>query len=478
MVRCVTAVGFPALASVTEAGGRAKLDAMSVRALVVAAVLTVGARAARADEVPGATSEAEAALATAARLADEAAQLADTARDVRDLLYYLNDPRGFRYDFYQANDQLQRDLILGPLVRNLAALYSHRKLELTLEAQTMADTATPASAAIGGGIVWDAPLCRLFEAQGSGQGFYDDGELRTAAAWGVAGCLPLPFNTLEMGYRGRRQVRRSLLAIPIADGERASGDTIYANLRFYRWLSNAHQIDVAPMQFQFDWARTGVTTFQSYGSIAPVHWARRGRGFAGRDQTYDFMRFAFTTLGVYDEVTDPLTVAFSPLAIDGVRLGDDVAIGLDVGWASSQWGAGITTVSKNGVHLDLTVVGGIGPATVEIHAKNVAQPTLSNLVLDEQRLTATVDLERTAAWIRADGFASRARLRAADRDSARAWTWGAGLDATVALTSKVFVYGRAEAARNLVLDAAATTPSTAFDVRGTVGVTASLRQAL
>lgn len=448
---------------------------MSVRALVVAAVLATSAGGARADD---ATADAEAALATAARLADEAAQLADTARDVRDLLYYLSDPRGFRYDYYRASDQLQRDPVLGPLVRNLAELYGHRQLEVKLEAQTMADTATPASAALGAGIVWDAPLCRLFEAQGSGQGFYDDGALRAAGAWGIAGCLPLPFNTLELGYRGRRQVRRSLLAIPIADGERASGDTIYAGLRFYRWLSKNHQIDLSPMRFQFDWARTSVTTFQSYGSFAPVHWARRGKGYAGRDQTYDFMRIVFTTLGVDDGVTDPLAVSVTPLAIDGIRLGDDVAIGLDVGWASAQWGSNTDTVSRNGLHLDASVVGGVGPATVELHVKNLMQPTLSNLVLDEQRLTATIDLERTAAWIRADGFASRARLRAVDRDSARAWTWGAGLDATLALTSKVFLYARAEAARNIVLDAAATTPATAFDVRGTFGVTASLRQAL
>lgn len=453
------------------------LAPMLARVVLVASLLIATAEL-RADPSADGTSTASAALATAERLADEAAQLAETARDVRELLYYLSDPRGFRFDFYRAADQLQRDPVLGPLVRNLAELYGHRQWEVMIEAQTMLDSATPASAAVGGGITWDAPLCRLFEVQGSGQGFYDDGALRAAAAWGVAGCLPLPFNTLELGYRGRRQVRRSLLAIPLGDSERASGDTIYANLRFYRWLSKGHQIDVSPMRFQFDWTRGGVTTFQSYGSFAPVHWARRGRGHAGRDQTYDFMRITFTTLGVQDGIYDPLTVSVSPLAIDGVRVGDDVALGLDVGWQSAQWTYRADTVSKNGLHLDASVVGRVGPATVELHAKNVAQPTLADLVLDEQRLTATVDLERTAAWIRADGFASRARLRTADRDSARAWTWGAGLDATLALTSKVFLYGRAEAARNLVLDDAATTPATRFDVRGTVGVTATLRQGL
>lgn len=444
------------------------------RALVATvAVLAVPGVARADDPVTDAVASAQAAAA-------QVRQLGETARDVRDLLYYLSDPRGFQYDYYRAQDQVLRDPILGPLVQNLAELYRHRRWEAKVQAQAMGDTATPASAAVGAGITWDAPLCRLFEAQGSAQGFYDDGDTQLAAAWGVGACLPLPFDTFELGYRGRRRVRRSLLARPVVIGDRDTGDTVYANLRFYRWLSSAHQVDVGPMSFQFDWTRAGATTFQSWASIAPVHWARRGRGFAGRDQTYDFFRTRFTTLGLLDDgVADPLAVEMAPLAIDGVAVTDDLALGLDVGLGIGEWsdGAGVRH-NRETVHVDAAVTARLGPAVAEVHAMNVMNPTLANQVLDEQRLTARLDLDREAAWLRADGFVSHARLLGADRFSARVWTWGVGADATFAVTKEVFLYARAEGARNVVVDDVATVPATQRELRVTGGVTAELRRGL
>ena len=450
------------------------------RSALVVAFLAVAVAGAPAPARAGDDPVGEAAAA-AVRLAEEARHLGETARDVRDLLYYLSDPRGFQYDYYRASEQLTNDPVLGPLAHNLAELYRHRQWEAKVQGQAMVDSATPASLAVGAGLSWDAPLCRLFEAQGSAQGYYDDHAARAALAWGVGGCLPLPFDTFELGYRGRRQVRRSLLAVPIAiTGERASGDTIYANLRFYRWLSAGHQIDVAPMNFQFDWARTTATTFQSWASIAPVHWARRGKGYGGRDQTYDFMRVAFSTLGLPDDgVDDPLVAVISPLAIDGVRLGDRVAIGLDLGFEIAEFTSTATSaVQRRALHLDAAVVAGFGGVTVEVHARNAMQPTISNQILDEDRLTARLDLERPAAWVRADGFVSHARLLSLDRYSERVWTYGAGADLTLALTEHVALYGRVEGARNLVVDETATTPATGLELRGTAGVTADLRQRL
>ena len=102
------------------------------------------------------------------RLAEEARHLGETARDVRDLLYYLSDPRGFQYDYYRASEQLTNDPVLGPLAHNLAELYRHRQWEAKVQGQAMVDSATPASVAVGAGLSWDAPLCRLF-GEASGQ---------------------------------------------------------------------------------------------------------------------------------------------------------------------------------------------------------------------------------------------------------------------------------------------------------------------
>ena len=447
------------------------------RSALVVAFLAVAVAGAPAPARAGDDPVGEAAAA-AVRLAEEARHLGETARDVRDLLYYLSDPRGFQYDYYRASEQLTNDPVLGPLVDNLAALYRHRQWEAKVQGQAMVDSATPASVAVGAGLSWDAPLCRLFEAQGSVQGFYDDGKAQAAMAYGVGGCLPLPFDTFELGYRGRRDVRNSLLARPIALGERASGDTVYANLRFYRWLSADHQIDVAPMRFQFDWVHGGATTFQSWASIQPVYWARRGRGLGGRDQTFDFMKIAFTTLGLTsDGVDDPLVAAISPLAIGGVRLGEHVAIGLDAGFEIGEFHPPgvIEAVQRNALHLDATVQARHGGATLEVHAINGMYPTSANQILDEDRLTARLDVDRPAAWLRADGFVSHARLLSLTRYSERVWTYGAGVDGTLALTDHLFLYARAEGARNVVVDEDAAVPATVREPRVTAGVTAELR---
>jgi|GEM_PF-3488299 len=412
-------------------------------------------------------------VARAQALVDRARELARTANEVRDFLYYLSDPRGFEYDLYATQSELLSDPIIGPLARNLASLYSGRVWTATLQGQAMADTGTPASAAIGATLSWDMPLCRLFEAQAAGQVFYEDEGPSAAMTWGVGGCLPLPFDTFELGYRGRRAVRTSLLSVPIIAGDRQRGDTIYSNLRFYRYLSARHQIDVMPLSVNFDFASVGNgTSSQAYLVFGPAHWARRGKGYRGRDQSYDFFRIVLNQLGVDDGIADPLVASFSPLAIDGVSIGDHVQLGLDVGWEQAEvYDAYVMAVSRQALHLDASVIGGVDGATVELHVRNAMQPTLYNQLLDEDRVTGRVDLERRAAWLRVDGFASHARLIGSQRYSDRVWTYGAGADVTVALTKHVFGYARGETARGLVVETAAPTPDTALDLRGTLGVT-------
>ncbi|MEZ4398753.1 MAG: hypothetical protein R3B06_01945 [Kofleriaceae bacterium] len=444
--------------------------------LLTLAIALAAARGAHAEGTGSATVDGVVRAAEEAeRLVAQARRLADTARDVRDLLYYLSDPRGFQYEAMQTIDLVQRDPILGPLVRNLAELYRHRRWEAFATGQAMVDSATPASVAAGAGLTWDAPLCRLFEAQGSVQGFYQDQAAHGALAWGIGGCLPLPFNTFELAYHGRRDVRRSLLATSVRFPERDRGDTVDATVRFYRWLSPGHQIDVAPLSLQFDWARTDVTMFSSWMSLAPVRWARRGKGVGGRDQTFDFMRITFRTYGDQDDgVADPLAAAFSPLILDGIKLGDRIAVGLDVGLGIGE----LDATHRQALHLDASVVTVAGPTTVELHAQRAMQPTLANQLLDEDRLTARLDVDRTAAWLRVDGFAAHARLLGDARFSQRVWTYGAGADVTMALTDRIFLYGRLEGARGIVADDAAAIPATQRELRGTAGVTTTLRRPL
>ncbi len=411
--------------------------------------------------------------------AAEARRLLAHARAARDFLYYLSDPRGLQFELYQTYAAIDRDPILGPLLRNLVDLYRGRTLELATQVQALGDTATPASLGIGVGLTWDAPICRLLELSGSAQGFYEDGDTAAALAWGVGGCLPLPFNTIEVGYRGRRDVRRSLLAVPTIDGDRNTGDTVYGTVRFYRWLSAGHQVDLMPLSLQFDWTRAdrSATSLLVGGSMAPAYWARRGKGYRGGDQTYDFMRIRFQVLDAVGVPSDaPLTVALSPVAIDGVRVGD-VALGLDVGWQSAQWSTGAANPpSSSTVHVDASVTTGTERTTLEIHAQRAMQPVSTALILDEHRLTGRLDVARAAAWLRLDGFLSRARLRGAAVTTDRVWTWGAGGDFTMLLTEHLSLYVRAEGARNVVVDPGAA--STRFELRGTAGVTADYRSKL
>jgi hypothetical protein len=251
-------------------------------------------------------------------------------------------------------------------------------------------------------------------------------------------------------------------------------------VRFWRWLSAGTQVDLMPLSLDFDWASVGYgTSFQAYMTIAPAHWARRGKGYGGRDQTFDFVRVAFTTLGVDDGVWDPLVATISPLAIDGVAIGDHAQVGLDAGWEFGEVYRALEEMPelrRTAFHLDAAVIAGVPGATVEVHARNAMQPTIFNQILDEDRLTARLDVDRAAAWLRVDGFASHARLIGVDRYSRRVWTYGAGADLTLAITPRVYGYARGEAARAIVVDSARPVPDTALDLRGTVGVTTRLQR--
>ncbi|MBL8621570.1 MAG: hypothetical protein JNK64_09710, partial [Myxococcales bacterium] len=62
------------------------------------------------------------------------------------------------------------------------------------------------------------------------------------------------------------------------------------------------------------------------------------------------------------------------------------------------------------------------------------------------------------------------------RYSQRVWTYGAGVDGTLAMTDHLFLYARAEGARNVVVDEDAAVPATVRELRVTAGVTAELRR--
>lgn len=446
-----------------------------LRAAAALAVLLSAApsTAAPADALPGPVREVVEHVEAARRLYDQAVA-------ARDFLYYLSDPRGFRGELYRMYERIDRDPVLGELVRNLASLYRGRVLEVRAQVHALADVETPATLGGGLGLTWDAPLCRLFEVQGSAQGFYRDGDLSAAFAWGVGGCLPLPLNTIEISYRGRRDVRRSLLAVPMPalDDERNTSDTVVGTARFYRWLSEHHQVDLMPFSIQFDWSRAdGPTLLRASGSTAPARWARRGKGYAGRDQTYDFFMVRFDTLDQLGDGTGVVSaVSVSPLAVDGIRVGDDVALGLDLGWLMAL---GTTTADPRVIALiDASMIGGSDSVTVEVHAMNTAQPVDADVALAEQRLTGRLDLARPAAWVRFDGFAARSRLWTANQSTSPAWTWGAGGELTMLLGDHLALFIRAEVARNVVVDPAAAVTGTQLGARGTIGVSADVGETM
>ena len=397
-----------------------------------------------------------------------------------DLAYVLSEPEALRVLPAQLYGELLADPIMGPVVRNLGGLYRGGIVRVDLSVGASADLDVPG--AITGAIdaAWELPLCRVLGAAASGLAGYD-GEALGSSSLMVAGCLPLPANTIQVAYTRRDNVRTTLLQRPVVLRDRRTSDIVDGQIRFYRWSGPADQIDVAPIDIYIEHSRSaqgaGLGAWTSLTEFAPVQWRRRGKGLAGGDQVYEFMQLRAWDLRDDGSARFSQAVRLSPLTVDGIHVGPMTTVGFDLGVVFGQsydqpGGVLVDLVKERGLHAEVNIKHARGPASGELRATHTMLPLFDGQVARDDRIAGRLGATRPPYAARVEGFIARATVLR-DLPGGRSLLLGGGAaDVSWAAHPRVFVTGRVEAARSLTAGLASEPVGAVVDVRATLGVSA------
>lgn len=421
---------------------------------------------------------------TVGEIVDQARRLDDTIDLLVAVGYALQNPEELQHlpatIYGELRDEIARDPIMRPLFDSIAAQYRNGVVRVSVDAGIAADRATPIAATAAVDAAWELPLCKVIGANAYGLAGYD-GEALAAYAFTGTACLPLPANTIQVSYTRRDNVRTTLLTRPVVLRDRRRNDIVDVMIRFYRYLSPSTVVDVMPLDIHVDVSRSAETVgfgAQDYlVQASPAHWTRRGKGFLGGDQRFEFFQLRAWGRDDEDSTRAAQNVVIIPLGIDGIRLGEDAAMGAEVGWAQAAGYDDITlevppkAVARTDVHARAWLDVAIRPVVARLELSHTILPTFdAQLVLEDR-----VQLRGQSAWsryvARAEAFVSRARLLR-EGGELRAGLAGGALDLSLAAFDGIHVVGRVEGAR--ALDAVASDQDVAlrWELRATLGVTA------
>jgi hypothetical protein len=366
----------------------------------------------------------------------------------------------------------------------LATQYSPRYVQLDLDVNALAGLTMPA--AIGGTIDvgWDLPDCRALGAKLSGLlGREQAASLHSHAFTGTV-CFPFPLvNTWELSFTRRVNVRTSLLAGPMRMRDRYVSTELDMAGRLFALREGRDRIEFMPLEMHMTSLET--TDGRSYApfsgpiDMSVAEWHGGGRGLAGRDQVVRILRFRFwlhdSTERTGDHYLGPssLVVRFSPVAIDGVHLGEHVTTGAEVGY---EHGDGRVdddvVVERSTVHAETWVNAQYRALSGELRAAHGLMPIQDGQFLVDSRVAGQLALTHGKLTAQAQGFVGRTRLmRAGTGSNSHVLAGGAGTLAW-AMHRNLTAIGAVELARSLENVRTTDPVAVATDVRATVGLTA------
>jgi hypothetical protein len=421
---------------------------------------------------------AEKILDVAAEHFEEARQLRDVLRLARELAYA--DPHQVEWAMASAYGELLADPVMGPLLSNLVAQYRGGFVRVDADAGAGTDVDLPASASVSVAAAYELPLCRVAGARAAGLGGWEEGGAISSYVLTGSACLPLPANTLEFAYTRRGNVRTSLTAAPVVLQDRRTGDIYDIDIRFYRWRGVAHQIDVMPFLVHIDVTRNeDPVPGDEFGAIsssvdgAPVVWRRRGKGLAGEDQVWGFMKFS---LSYQDDDAavggrDAGVFTIYPLTMDGVHVTPDVVASVGGGWVTAQGVDGEMTILEEvgaAAYFQLETLR--GPVRASVRGERRYVPTFDAQFVIDDRLTTRVDVARTRMAAGLSIFAARDEVRRVGGRVDPELVTGGSLDAAYALGRGFHALGRVEGAHAIVAGRASEPVTTEFELRASAGL--------
>ena len=409
-------------------------------------------------------------------------ELLGTLDMIKSVAYAIRDPAAVKHELARIYGLFLYDPVLGPVVQNTVGLYRGGVVRLDANAALTADLAVPASMTASVDASWDLPLCRVLGAAASGQLGYDEGDALAASSWRAGGCIPLPGNTIEASYTRSDNVRTSLLDRPLVFTDRREVDRIDGQLRFYRWRSENHHIDIMPFTVVIEHTRSAdgplLGAWASVIEAAPVQWRRRGKGLAGRDQVLELMQIRAWDLRDEGSSKFSQAVRLSPLTIDGIHVSDTMTAGADIGVAFGTGGddngpMDVTTpIDKRGLHAEVNLKSAVGPVSAEMRATHTFLPLFDGQVVRENRMAGYIQLAEADYTLRGEAFVARDTVLRDAPGGKSVLVGGGATDVAWALHRNVFLVGRLELANALVAGLATDPVTTQRELRATIGLNA------
>ena len=370
-------------------------------------------------------------------------------------------------ELHQLWVDIESDPVLPALINNVAALYTDRTWTFRGNAALTGETSSLAGVSAGAEVAWDAPLCRLLGAGADAQAYRDGDGVGAAVAGHLAGCIPLPGNTIELGYTLERNVRPALTALPLSHGSRYDGDTFDLGVRFWRFRTEANQVDLMPLRFSAailhdrpasgtDEVETGDVTL----TLAPTRWSRRGRGFLGDDQTWTFVPIDISSRAQADPTQSLYfgdnVLRIAPLGVEGLRLGSEhLAVDAEIGWSNGQLDdgtGGLPLVEIRRPYVDVQLQGGRESLVGAVRYRHDLVPTIDQQILLDDRITQSVTAQGGGWLVRADCFAARSEVEGLGGRGPAVWSGGVGGQVGLKVTDALSFVVEGEAARPLFDD--------------------------
>lgn len=372
------------------------------------------------------------------------------------------------------------------LWENTAREYRGGYVELAATAGAASDLSSPGAIHGGAEASWQIPLCRIAGAHARGLA---TAERHGTWALGGTGCLPLPYNTVQVTYTRRHNIRGSLLASAIVASDRRAEHDLNIVVRMYRYVHEDHTFLIAPTMVDLNMSESAED--QPFGaqtmnlSLAMLEWRHAARGFRGEDTSVRLFAIRQQEQADAGSIGALRTsvATFTPLALEGLHITDALTFGVDVGiamgWATDRtllasqpsMAVQAPVAQRNTGHVDVWLGMDLAPLTAQLRYARTLAPTFDGQFVLENRVTASATATRDKLLARGEAFAGHATIsRPGPNDGAR--IHGAGGDLAYALLPRVHAIGRVEGARVLSPGVATDPVSARWELRATIGLAA------
>lgn len=370
----------------------------------------------------------------------------------------------------------QLDPLTQAIYGSLARQYIGGGLRVNASAGVASDLDVPIAGTAAADIGYDLPLCRVFGVGGSGMVGYGDGERLGSWSASSTACIPLPWDTMMFTLTHGQNVRSPLFA---------REETVRARESVWRGDLYIHGFGFALDRDRFDFAvvHTGLELVDGRGvpgsttltvAMGVAKWIKLGGGVLG-DRTLTLFDIEVEAASSHTGSRSGNQMVMAPIRVENVHLGSRLALSGAVGVVGGDAGSDSAPDTRPGIfraYGDAAAEMDLGVAIAGLRGTRTSHALFDGQIVLDDRVSATLRTERKRWSGRAEGFLARQEV-VRDTPGATVGTGGGVLEASYKLDDTLTATLRTEAGRTLTAASAMDPVSAEWDVRATVGLSAS-----